>query len=154
MQDNITSVRPYRRGEGNWDSAPPQARRTTATTGAPTSRCSSAGDIRARGERCTGEQRCWYEQQAVPGSGNPECGRGNHWRHYWRRASVIRSAAVAATTPRRRQAQLLVPRSGANAGGGSLPYSRNVRRCGERGGQAAYYEVTYNFRGRITFTSR
>mgnify|MGYP000629695929 CR=1 FL=1 len=36
---------------------------------------------------------------------------------------------------------------GANAGGGSLPYSRNVRRCENVGGQASYYEVTYNFRG-------
>ncbi|HOB01834.1 MAG TPA: beta/gamma crystallin family protein [Casimicrobium huifangae] len=146
MQDNITSVRPYRRGEGNWDAAPPQGAPNYGYYRRPNEQVFEAPVTSVRAISGTGEQRCWYEQQAVPGSGNPNVGaaiiggiiggvlghqvgsgRGND-------AATAAGAVAGAAI-------------GANAGGGSLPYSRNVRRCENVGGQASYYEVTYNFRG-------
>ena len=56
-------------------------------------------------------------------------------------------AADAATMPRPPPAQLLVPRS-RQFWRRQPVYSRNVRRCENVGGQAAYYEVTLQPRSR------
>lgn len=146
MQDNITSVRPQRGNSPQWQAPPPQGAPNYGYYRRPNEQVFEAPVTSVRAVSGTGEQRCWYEQQAVPGSGNPNVGaaiiggiiggvlghqvgsgRGND-------AATAAGAVAGAAI-------------GANSGGGSLPYSRNVRRCDTVGGQAAYYEVSYNFRG-------
>jgi len=94
----------------------------------------------------TPEQRCWIERQQVGGSSDANLGgavvgaiiggilghqvgsgRGNDAATA---AGAIAGAAIG------------------SGGRGSLPYSRDVRRCENYGNsQPAYWDVTYNFRG-------
>ena len=59
MQDNITSVRPYRRGEGNWDSAPPQGAPNYGYYRRPNEQVFEAPVTSVRAVSGAGEQRCW-----------------------------------------------------------------------------------------------
>ncbi len=147
MQDNITSVRPYRRGEGNWDAPPPQGAPNYGYYRRPNEQVFDAMVTSVHAVSGSGEQRCWYEQQAAPVQSNQNVGAaiiggilggilghqvgGGRGNDAATAAGAIAGAAI-----------------GANAGGdANLPYSRNVRRCDNVGGPPAYYEVTYNFRG-------
>lgn len=148
MNDVITSLRPWRRGvDDHWEVV-------AAHPGAdiypwyqrPGERLYEAPVIYVRAVMGPPEQRCWTEYR--PGSGgNPNVGgavvgaiiggilghqigsgRGNDV------ATAVGAIAGAAI--------------GAQTGGGSLPHSRDIRRCDTvGGGQVAYYDVGYTFRG-------
>ena len=74
MQDNITSVRPQRGNSPQWQAPPPQGAPNYGYYRRPNEQVFEAPVTSVRAVSGAGEQRCWYEQQAVPGSGNPNVG--------------------------------------------------------------------------------
>jgi len=149
MNDSITSIRPQRGGgRPEWDNPPPQGAPNYGYYRRPNERVFEAEVIDARAVYGQGEQRCWIERQRVSGGNDANVGGaiiggiiggilghqvgGGRGQDAATAAGAVAGAAI-----------------GANAGGGSnLPYSRDVRRCDNVGGQPTYWDVTYNFRGR------
>lgn len=148
MNDEITSIRPYRRGlDDGWElvSAQPDAN-FYPWFQRPGERLYDAPVIDVRAVMGSPEQRCWTEHRPSSG-GNPNVGgavvgaiiggilghqigsgRGND-------AATAAGAIAGATI-------------GAQTGGGSLPHSRDIRRCETvGGGSTVYYDVGYTFRG-------
>lgn len=147
MNDNITSIRPQRgNGRPEWEAPPPQGAPNYGYYRRPNERVFEAQVIDARAVYGQGEQRCWIERQRV-GGGDANVGGaiiggilGGILGHQvgggrgQDAATAVGAVAGAAI--------------GANAGGGSLPHSRDVRRCENvGGGQPTYWDVTYTFRG-------
>lgn len=146
MQDNITSVRPWRGGRPQYDMPSPQGAPNYGYYRRPNEQVYSARVVDVRAVMGAGEQRCWIERQQVGGSSDANVGgavvgaiiggilghqvgsgRGNDAATA---AGAIAGAAIG------------------SGGRGSLPYSRDVRRCENYGNsQPAYWDVTYNFRG-------
>ena len=146
MQDSITSVRPYRRGQPSYDSPDPQGAPNYGYYRRPREQVFSANVVAVRAVMGAGEQRCWVERQQVGGSdanvGGAVLGAiiggvlghqvgGGRGRDAATAAGAVAGAAI-----------------GGSSGGGSLPYSRDVRRCENyASSQPTYWDVTYNFRG-------
>ncbi len=148
LNDTISSIRPYRRGmDERWEVAgvlPPAE--VYPWYQRPGERIYEAPVIYVRAVMGPPEQRCWTEHR--PGSGGDPnvggavvgaiiggiighqigSGRGND-------AATVAGAVAGAAL-------------GAQTGGGGLPYSRDIRRCETvGGGNVAYYDVGYTFRG-------
>jgi uncharacterized protein YcfJ len=153
MNDNITSIRPQRGGgRPEWDNPPPQGAPNYGYYRRPNERVFEAQVVDVRAVYGQGEQRCWIERQRVSGGGGDanvggaiiggilggvlghQVGGGSG-RDAATAVGAVAGAAIGANS----------------GGGGNLPYSRDVRRCENVGGQPAYWDVTYNFRGRNHF---
>ena len=149
MNDNITSVRPQRGGARNdWDNPPPQGAPNYGYYRRPNERVFSAPVIDVRAVMGAGEQRCWIERQQVGGSsGDADVGGalvgaiiGGVLGHQVGGGSG-RDAATAIGA-------LAGAGIGGGGRGGSLPYSRDVRRCDNVGSvKPAYWDVTYSYGG-------
>jgi uncharacterized protein YcfJ len=150
MQDNVTSIRPHR-GNSNrpqtYEMAVPQGAPNYGYYRRPNEPVYTARVIEARAVVGAGEQRCWVERQQVGGAGEANVG-----------AAVVgaiiggvlghqvgggrgQDAATAAGA-------LAGASIGARRNGGSLPYTRDVRRCENYGNsQPTYWDVTYSYGG-------
>jgi len=148
MNDMVTSVRPYRRGlDDGWEFVNAQPHGDFYPWfQRPGERLYDAPVIYVRAVMGSPEQRCWteYRPGATPYAREPNIGGAivgaiiggviGHQIGSGRGNDVATAAGAVA--------------GAAIGSGGSLPYSREVRRCEPAyGGQVLYYDVTYTFRG-------
>lgn len=149
LNDRISSVRPVNRA-ARYDNEPvPLAQPDYQYRRRANERVYEAPVTSVRAVMGTPEQRCWIEREQVSDRGNNANvgggilgaivggvlghqvggGRGNDV------ATAVGAVAGGAI--------------GANAGRGGESYSRDVQRCRETSsGRPAYWDVTYNYRGR------
>ena len=150
MQDNITSVRSQRGGgRPQYEVPAPQGAPNYGYYRRLNEQVYSARVVDVRAVVGAGEQRCWVDRQQVSGGGGDANvggaligaviggvlghqvggGRGNDVATA---AGAIAGAGIGAN----------------RGGGGSLPHSRDVRRCENYGNaQPTYWDVTYNYGG-------
>jgi uncharacterized protein YcfJ len=150
MQDNITSVRPQRGNsyrQQTYERAIPQGAPNYGYYRRPNEQVFSARVVEARAVVGSGEQRCWVEREQVGSMGEANVGAavvgaiiGGVLGHQVGGGRGQEAATAAGA--------LAGASLGARRGGGSLPYSRDVRRCDSYGSsQPTYWDVTYSYGG-------